>query len=175
MAIFTKSGDEEEHFWLVNGSPNFSVMPANTISIFQEDLPIRLHVGNMSYGQIHTEKHWTIKTAGNRTIPELIHFKLGQSGAIYCTEKNSKIKITMGIAPGGLMLMEYRFRNVGNQKENYLSVTTFYGPMRRAPDGQPIGRYQGRPLPRLMPLIPISSVLDEASNEDVEIASTGTK
>lgn len=170
MAIFTKSGNEPENFWLVDGSPDFSIMPANTMSMFPEQLPIRLHVGDKSYGQVHTEKHWDSKKAGRRTVPELIHHKLGQGGMIYCTEKDSKIKITMNLTPGGLLVMEHRYQKNGYQREYYFSVTTFYGPMRRAVDGQVIGRYEGRKRLPLVPLVPVQ-VTTEAfpSNESEKV------
>ena len=101
MAIFTKSGDSENDFWLVDNCFYFATFKANAIPMFDRDLPIRLHVGNFSYGQIHTEKHWTPKTAGNRSVPELIHYKLGQSGNTFNAEKEKKITISMVGIPYG--------------------------------------------------------------------------
>lgn len=104
--IFTKTGTTERDFWLVDNSTTFAIFPANTIRMFNRALPIRLHVGNQAYGACHIEKHWIPKTSGQRTIPELIYHKLGQAGAIYNTESNKKLKITMALSPGGLMVLE---------------------------------------------------------------------
>ena len=147
MMIFTKTGATARDFWLADNSATFAVFPANTISLFNRDLPIRLHVGNQAYGACHIEKHWVPKTARQRTIPELIYHKLGQSGTIYNTENSKKLKITMGLSPGGLMVMEYRYQQLDEQTDEYLSITTFYGPQRSRVDGMVIGRYPGRPRP----------------------------
>lgn len=174
MAIFTKTGDDPEHFWLVDGSPDFSIMPANTMAMFPEALPIRLHVGNQIFGQVHTEKHWNKKTAGNRTVPELIHYKLGQSGRIHCTEKDSKIKIVMSLSPGGLMVMEHRHQTVGYKREYYFSVITFY--KRTGVDGDEIGRYEGRRRLPLVPIVPPKVATEDLpSNEPAENPGTAKK
>ncbi|MGK5038785.1 hypothetical protein ACQ4WQ_00425 [Janthinobacterium sp. GB1R12] len=172
MATFTKTGEQATDFWLADGSKTFSIFPANTVEAFPRDIPIRLHVGNSSYGQIHTEKHWKFKSAGNRTIPQLIHFKLGQSGTVYMTEAQKKMKITLGVTPGGLMLLEYRYQHdAGRLIDEYFSVTTFYA--NRAPvDGDKIGRYLGRPRifpqPNPAPVAPTQSI---ASNSQQPIST----
>ena len=167
MSTFTKTGDDESDFWHLDGSATFSIFPANTVPMFNRDLPIRLHVGNLTYGQVHTEKHWNFKTAGNRTVPQLIHFKLGQSGNVYATEKEKKVKITMGITPGGLMVMEYRYQKIEERLDEYLSVITFYGPQRKV-DGTIIGRYQGRPRPVLIPVVAVAAPADYANESDAD-------
>jgi hypothetical protein len=44
------SGVTKDDYWLVDGSRDFSLLPANTITGWDIDLPIRLHVGNVAYG-----------------------------------------------------------------------------------------------------------------------------
>lgn len=144
MAEFTKTGTEQSDYWQRDGNSTFSTLPANTIAIIKVDLPIRLHIGNHTYGQIHIEKHWNYASAGKRTIPELIYYKLGQPGTIYCSENQNKFKIVMAVSPGGMLVLEHRYKLLNQSKEHYLSVTTFYA--NRAPvDGSKVGRYGGRP------------------------------
>lgn len=172
MATFTKTGEQATDFWLADGSETFSIFPANTVKAFPRDIPIKLHVGNSSYGQIHTEKHWTVKGAGNRTIPQLIHFKLGQSGNVYMTEVQRKMKITLGVVPGGLMILEHRnLHDAGKLIDEYFSVITFYQ-HRSQIDGDKIGRYQGRPriFPQTNPA-PAAPTQSIASNSQQPIST----
>jgi hypothetical protein len=148
---FIATGPTEDDYWLVNGSKEFSILPANTITGWDIDLPIRLHVGNVAYGQIHMQKHvYQIKDRLKRSIPELVHYKLGQGATIYNTEKSTKIKLKFGLVPGALIVMERRYMWLDDgKKDEYLSMTTIYPPWRPL-DGEPIGRYDGSMNQRLM-------------------------
>ncbi len=142
MASFIPTGATKDDYWLVNGSRDFSLLPANTITGWNIDLPIRLHVGNVAFGQIHMQKHLReFKDRLNRTIPELIYYKLGQGGTIYNTEKDIKFKIKFGLAPDALVLMERRYVKLGaGERDEYLSLVSFF-PSRSRLDGTPVGRY----------------------------------
>lgn len=151
IMAFIATGPTKDDYWLVNGSKEFSILPANTITGWDIDLPIRLHVGNVAYGQIHMQKHvYQIKDRLKRSIPELVYYKLGQGATIYNTEKSMKIKLKFGLAPDALIVMERRYMwlDDGN-KDEYLSMTTIY-PAGRPLDGEPIGRYDGSINQRLM-------------------------
>jgi hypothetical protein len=86
MAMFFKvTGAKKNDTWLVDDSPNFAIFPANTIQLIEVDTPIWLKVGNNIFGETHIKTrhdYWVSKH--KKTVPELVHFKLGQSGNIYC-------------------------------------------------------------------------------------------
>jgi hypothetical protein len=88
------------------------------------------------------QKHLaSFKDRQKRTIPELIHYKLGQCGNIYNTEKELKHKIKFGLAPDAVVLMERRYVNLPKGKrDEYLSLVTFFPSSGRL-DGVPIARY----------------------------------
>jgi hypothetical protein len=105
-------------------------------------IPIWLRVGSSpAFGEKHIQDrhgHWVKRH--NMTVPELVYFKLGQHGNVYCTEKNSKIKVTLTITPSALLVLDL-ITHIG---QPHFSVTTLYhhqGPL----DGRIIGRYKGRP------------------------------
>ena len=55
MDRFTIKGDEEDpdSFWLIDGSEDFAIIPGNTISGIPNDIPIKLNVGDQSFGERH--------------------------------------------------------------------------------------------------------------------------
>ena len=142
MAIFIPTGTTVDDYWLVDGSKDFSFLPANTLTGWTIDLPIRLHVGNISFGQIHMQKHlYQFNDRQKRNVPELIHYKLGQGADIYGAETKVKIKFKCGLAPNALITLERRYTKLGDGAiDEYLSLVTFYPP-RIPPDGMKIGRY----------------------------------
>lgn len=142
MASFIASGTTKDDYWLVDGHKDFSILPANTITGWDIDLPIRLHVGNVAFGQIHMQKHvYELKDRMKRSIPELVYYKLGQGADIYNTENSRKIKLKFGLTPNALICMERRFLELGGGKiDEYLSMVTIYPP-RGQLDGHSIGRY----------------------------------
>jgi hypothetical protein len=144
MALFIAGGLSKDDYWFVNGSKDFSILPANTITGWDIDLPIRLHVGTVFFGQIHMQKHvYDLKDRMRRAIPELVYYKLSQGAAIYTTETDLKIKLKFGLTPNALICMERRYWNLGGGKrDEYLSMVTIYPP-RGQLDGEPLGRYEG--------------------------------
>jgi len=138
---FKTTGTKKNDVWLVDGSPDFAIFPANIISEIEADIPIWLKVGDKYFGETHIRtKHGHWVNMNKKTVPELVHFKLGQSGSIYCAETNSKLKISLSITPAALLVLELITSNI----EPHLSVTTLYAHPNRQPDGQRLGRYRGR-------------------------------
>lgn len=140
MPIFTAAGGHHQDNWLVDGSPEFSIFPGNTIAEFSKDIPIHLKVGNKVFGASHIEdKHWHwLRKQGFESGPHLVHHKLSQPGSVYCTEVDTKFKIMMQLKPSALLVMEYKERSTP-----HFSVTTLYLP-RGTLDGTVVGRYPGR-------------------------------
>lgn len=141
--MFTKEGDKWFHHWLINGQRDFALIPAGVMRGFDVDLPVRLQNGNpYSFGYTHIEKRMKWVKSISEGIPELIYAKLGQSGQVWSTELESKIKIVMQLAPEAMLVLteQDRTRQGGDR---YLSVTTIYNPRGSAHlDGELIGRYQ---------------------------------
>ena len=74
-----------------------------------------------------------------KSVPELVHFKLGQGGTIYSTEEDAKVKISMRLAPDSLLIL-----NIYEHTQTpHLSVTSLYAFPRNL-DGQRLGKYPGR-------------------------------
>ena len=140
MTRFTKTGDKPHDLWLFDNSPDFGILPANTIQGIDFDRPIWLKIRNASYGETHISTrhgHW-VKTL-SKDIPELVYLKLGQPGMMHCTEKGSKIKVNLSVHPSALIVLDY----IEHAETPHFSVTTMYqhgGVL----DGDRIGRYKGR-------------------------------
>lgn len=128
MNRFTIKGDEEDpdSFWLVDGSENFSIIPGNTISGIPYDMPIKLNVGDQSFGERHVSiRHqlWVKRSMNHkneydkRLVPALLHKKLNQPGTIYEIE-NKKLSIVLRLTPNTTLILK--------KMGSYLSVTTFY-------------------------------------------------
>lgn len=143
MPSFIVTGSSKNDYWLVDGNRDFSFLPANTITGWTIDLPIRLHLGNIAYGQIHMQKHlYQFKDRRKRSVPELIYYKLGQGAEIYNTETDVKLKFKFGLYPNALVFMEKRYLYLtGGKREDYLSLVSFYPPNSNRSEGKPIGRY----------------------------------
>lgn len=137
MPIFTVNSPSWRGLWLVNGDPNFAFFPPG-LKEGCDALPIRLHVGNVGFGHHHIElkhSHWYERVG--KAIPELIYEKLQQSGHIFLTESDDKVKISLRITPETLILLELRRL----QQESYFSIVTAYRHPNRI-DGDSLGRYR---------------------------------
>ena len=141
MNFFSTEGSKKDDLWLVDGSPNFAIFPGGIIESISSDAPILLKVGNQAFGETHIRtKHAQWLAKHQRTVAEMVHFKLGQPGQIYCTENGSKFKINLGIAPSALLVLNFLSHE---QIGPHFSVTTLYYHQQRL-DGMPLGRYPGR-------------------------------
>lgn len=140
MPIFTVTGKKPTDQWLVDSSPDFSILPANTVPGIHYDRPIWLKVGNQAYGVTHIgnrHSHWV--KLHKMPIPDLVYLKLGHHGQIYCTEVESKLKINLSLHPSALIILDY----IPHAKTPHFSVTTMYN-HKGYLDGDRIGRYKGR-------------------------------
>ncbi len=136
---FATTGSKKNDLWLINGSKNFSIFPANTIPTIKIDVPVWLKVGDKSFGERHIkERHFRWVAKSGLDIPELVHVKLGHHGNIFCSETDSKIKVNLALHPSALLVLEYI-----DFPEPHFSVTTLYYHDGKL-DGRHIGRYRGR-------------------------------
>jgi hypothetical protein len=136
--LFTTSGAKEHDFWLVDGNPDLGHMPTNIEGI--ESLPIRLKIGNVRYGQLHIDvRHGVWLSQKKETACSMVHKKLQQTGKIYITESDGKLKIHLSLSPNALLLLHlHEWKD-----EKYYSVISIY-PNEGALDGDFLGRYVPR-------------------------------
>lgn len=128
---------EFENFWLIDGQPNFAVIPAGTLDRFATDMPIRLPDGNSKYGAVHILKghgHWIFKQQKHHCVATLVHRKLSQPGRIYTAETPDKLTLMMRLAPEAFMVLRVM--------SDCLSITTLYLKQRPA-EGVEIAKYLG--------------------------------
>jgi len=122
---------------LIDGQPNFAVIPAGTLDRFDKDMPIRLPKGDTKYGAMHISKkhgHWIIKQQKDGCVATLVHRKLSQVGRIHTTETNDKLTLMMRLAPEAFMVLKIM--------TDCLSITTLY--LKQKPtDGVEIAKYLG--------------------------------
>ncbi|MCP4702650.1 MAG: hypothetical protein GY862_38185 [Gammaproteobacteria bacterium] len=140
MAEFEPSGSRKRDCWLVNDSIDWAVIPSGTIDGFCQDMPVRLQIGDPSWGQRHIENkhgHWLRKLG--KSVAEVLYIKLGQPGQIYSTEQGNKIKIIMRINPDSLLIL----RHAHQKNTNFFTVTSLYKYNGHL-DGENIGRYLSR-------------------------------
>jgi len=139
VSTFTKTGSRARDRWLVDGSPDFSVLPAGAVPRIDVDVPIWLYVGTAAYGETHIRgRHWRWVEQTRMEIPQLVYQKLGQPGQIWCTEEQRKLKINLRLNPASLLVM-----TLFDGGTPHFSVTTLY-PHQSKLDGEHIGRYGGR-------------------------------
>jgi hypothetical protein len=139
--IFTRTGDGRLDHWLVDGRHDFSVFPRGIVPDVSETTPIRLSVGDRSFGEVHiTGKHEGLLKKNNMSTPELVYLKLADPGAVHCCEEKKKLKINLAIHPSALLILTLVER-IGEIP--FFSVTTMYQKNRRV-DGMRYGRYPGR-------------------------------
>jgi hypothetical protein len=126
-----------DHFWLIDGQPNFAVIPAGTLDRFTVDMPIRLPDGDTKYGAIHISKkhgHWLYKQQKHMCVATMVHRKLSQPGRIHTAETADKLTLMMRLAPEAFMVLKVM--------HDCLSVTTLY--LKQKPtDGVELAKYLG--------------------------------
>lgn len=140
MSIFTQTGPDENDLWLVDGQQEFATFPANVIECVPEPLPIFLKVGNSLFGAKHISLrhgHWVKRHCNS--VQELVYLKLGQSGSIFSSEQDSKLKICLRLNPDALLVL-----NLFDRVEvPHFSVTSIYA-MPSTLDGMRLGKFPGR-------------------------------
>lgn len=126
-----------DHFWLIDGQPNFAVIPAGTLDRFTEDMPIRLPDGDTKYGAMHISKkhgHWILKQQKHGCVATLVHRKLSQPGRIHTAESTDKLTLMMRLAPEAFMVLKIM--------NGFFSITTLYLKQKPA-EGVEIAKYLG--------------------------------
>ncbi len=140
MYRFECEGSKWDSFWLVNGSIDFSIIQGGSTPHNENDTPVRLQVGHMGMGVKHIENkhsHWIKKH--KPTVPEFLHFKLGQKGGIYTSNHPERIEITLHTHPRLLLVLGYTTHHT---LENFFTVITmFYH--KKSPQGRLTGFYLG--------------------------------
>lgn len=138
MPNYKRNGNNKWSFWLLDERIDWAVVPAGIIKGFDEELPIRLQVGTPAWGKVHIEnRHSRWLASKSMCACEMLYKKLGQSGQIFSTEENGKIKIMMRIAPDALLVL--RYVNTGKSEPFFTVVTLYYHNQHL--DGESLGRY----------------------------------
>lgn len=139
--IFDQEGPEKYHFWTVNGSKEFGLMPP--IMDFPS-LPICLHVGTPDFGEVHLKKHATKWPRYMAEWPpaKILYSKLESSGLVFVTENSSKFKVALHLKPAALLVVEYRFLRHQGSIEKYWSVISLHPRDLSRLDGDQIGPYR---------------------------------
>lgn len=138
MLTFTTTGNKKYDYYLINGNKDWANIPAGKIKGINQDLPIRLNIGDRSWGYEHINtkhKHWFKKIKSD--VLNTLYLKLGQSGTIFNSEDSEKSKISLTITPSALLVFRI---STDKEKNDYLSIVTMYS-KQGAIDGEKIGRY----------------------------------
>jgi hypothetical protein len=136
-SIFSQEGHGRHSYLLVNNSRDWAIIPAGTLKGFAQTLPIRLQVGTKAWGKLHIEfahGNW-LKKIG-KTVEEALYTKLSQSGTVFTTESEDKIKIIMRLPPDAILVLRYTKHSEGD----FFTVVTLYLKNNKV-DGEAIGRY----------------------------------
>lgn len=137
MPVFLTTGSKHSDFWLADGSSDFGWLPPGLIDGFDESAPIRLHVGNKAFGQVHIDAkhgHWVARQ--KTTTPELVWSKLQNRAQIYEAIPMGRLAFSFRFAPSAIMIAEWRPSGC------YFSVVTMYIHPSRTIDGRHLGRYK---------------------------------
>lgn len=135
--VFSLTGETRNHYYLLNESPVFAIIPRNKIKGIDQDMPIHLPYGNTTYGAQHilaSHGKWVLDQEPSGCVATLVWKKLNQNGDIYI-ENKGKITLSLKLAPSSLLILK--------EQQGFLSITTMYG-YDRTPHGQLIRKYMGR-------------------------------
>lgn len=133
---FTITGTNKKDYYLIDGSPDFAVIPAGVIKGIDQQMPIRLPYGDTTFGAQHImSRHgkWVADNEPGGSVPALVWRKLSQRGTIFL-EVQSKLNLSLKITPSALLILK--------QLDGFYSVTTLYS-HQRAARGQVLGTYHG--------------------------------
>lgn len=138
MPDFSAAGAGKYDFWLLDGKPDFAVIPGGFLNGISYDVPIRLQNGNHGFGLEHIQRkhsHWVNRNEPSGCIPTLLHRKLSQTGKMYLTDRHNYL-VAMRMAPEALIVL----KPILNQ--GFFTVVTMY--FRQGPiEGHEVGRYLG--------------------------------
>lgn len=140
MPEFTAAGQGQYDFWLLDGDPDFAIIPGGHFRGIDNDIPIRLQNGNGGFGVQHIRKrhnHWVLKHEPSGCVATLLHRKLSQVGKMHLAYDDRYVLI-MRIAPESLIALEYK--NIRGQE--FMTVITMY--FKQGPSNdEELGRYLG--------------------------------
>lgn len=138
MPVFSAAGTGAYDFWLLDGQPDFAVIPGGVLDGITDDVPIRLQNGDPRFGLRHIQNkhsHWVNLKEPSGCIPTLLHRKLSQTGQMYLTDRRNYL-VAMRMAPEALVILK------PIPKQRFFTVVTMY--FRQGPiEGLKIGRYMG--------------------------------
>lgn len=139
--VFTPLGDDKNAFIAVDDQINWAIIPAYTLPRQKHDMPIRLRVGDQSFGDKHIyEGHSKWLEQKRRTACELIWEKLSlQGGKFYKGNKNRKA-LYVNLDPHCLIVLEPQQDHSTTPPTPFYSVVTMYQ-KRPKPNEKPIGQY----------------------------------
>lgn len=136
LPIFTTTGTNKKDYHLLNGSPDFSKIPAGVIRGIDQTMPIRLPYGDRKFGAnhiMHSHGKWVKDNEPSGCVATFVWRKLSENGMIY-SEVELKINISLRISPSALIVLK--------QQDGFYSITTMYS-FPRNPNGQRISKYYG--------------------------------
>lgn len=161
---FTTTGVHKKDYYLLNGSPDFAVIPGGVLKGVDGPMPIRLPYGDVSFGAVHImHRHgkWVTDNEATSCVATLVWKKLNQRGSMFI-EEQSKLNLSLKISPSALLILK--------KLDGFYSVTTLYHHQRPA-KGQMIGTYQGLHWAKKHDP---AAVLLEAQGREVLVCNGGT-
>jgi len=144
--IFAELGTNKDDFITVDGETNWATLPAYTLPKQNADMPIRLRVGDQSFGENHIyqgHKAWLDKL--RRSARELIWEKLSlQGGKFYKGKKGKRgqkrTNFYVNLSPNCVLVLELQQDRTTIPPTPFYSVVTMYQD-RPKKDDSPIGTY----------------------------------
>lgn len=137
MPVFSTTGSKHSDFWLADGAQDFGWLRGGLVEGFNQPAPIRLHVGNAAFGQVHIDirhGHWIQRQ--NTTTPELAWAKLQYPAQLYEAIPVGRLAFSFRFSPASVMIVEWK------QGGSYFSIFTMYSHPNRPIDGRSLGRYK---------------------------------
>jgi len=137
MLTVPPPGDPYDFYAAADGL-DIGIFPGGLVPDIPADLPIRLQRGNGQWGALHIATkhgHWLKKQGLD--VHEMVWHKLRQRGAIYTTEENGKLKISLRISPAALVVL----RLISSGAEVFMTVVSVYFHP-KALDGTKLAEYK---------------------------------
>ncbi|MFM9970587.1 MAG: hypothetical protein ACKVQK_19525 [Burkholderiales bacterium] len=125
-------------FWTANGSREFGTFPGGVLVAAPKPTPICLQHGNRTHGALHIEldhSHWLKRI--QMTVAQAVWVKCHQTGLVYCTEQEDKLKVSITFSPSALLVLRY----IEDENPYFRVVTLYYHEGKL--DGSPVGRFNG--------------------------------
>ncbi|POY52143.1 hypothetical protein D5073_21055 [Pectobacterium versatile] len=136
--IFIPLGDNKNDYITVDGQIDWATIPARHIGRQNCDMPIRVRVGDQSFGIKHIYAgHSKWLSQMKRTPEELIWEKLSLSGGNFYRGKKNRITMYVRLSPTCFLVLESQM----DQGVKFYSVVSLY---KKSPhkDDEPIATYE---------------------------------